>query len=117
MVLNSFVTHREPPWHSRHVTRHMSHVTHYTSLFRWHAVIDAVKIMKLSAEGDVVASGGAAAATPSAGGTGGAAAAATPSAAAPHLQVVAPVDGGDELVGVGLSIHTDMTVSPFRIST
>ena len=95
----------------------MSHVTHYTSLFRWHAVIDAVKIMKLSAEGDVGAGGGAAAATPSAGGTGGAAAAATLSAAAQHLQAVAPASGSDDLVGVGLSIHTDMTVSPSRIST
>ena len=72
--------------------------------------------MKLSAEG--------------VGGAAGGGAASAPAAAAPHHQAVqapaapapapapaAPVVGGDDLVGIGLSISPDMTVNLSRSST
>jgi hypothetical protein len=76
---------------------------------RWHAVIDAVKIMKLSADGD----GGGEAAV---GGVVAAAVERPPQALQPPLPQAAAagaahaVVAGDDLVGIGLSLANDMTV-------
>jgi hypothetical protein len=100
-----------------HVNRHMSHT-------RWHAVIDAVKIMKLSADSD--AGGGGAAAEDGGGGAaaggGGVAAAArppqalqppaTPLLAPAAAAAAAPVGANGDLVGIGLVMAKDMTVIP-----
>ena len=85
--------------HTSCVTRHASRITRHTSHIRWHAVIDAVKIMQMSA-----------------GGGGPVAAPAPPLAAAAPLplQQAAALGGGEELVGIGLSIAPDMTVTFFN---
>ena len=88
--------------HTSCVTRHASRITRHTSHIRWHAVIDAVKIMQMSA-----------------GGGGPVAAPAPPLAAAAPLplQQAAALGGGEELVGIGLSIAPDMTVTFFNPQT
>jgi hypothetical protein len=98
------------------------------SLTRWHAVIDAVKIMKLSADSD--GGGGGAAAEDGGGveaaGGGGLAVAArppqalqppatpllVPAAAAAAAAAAAPVGAIGDLVGIGLVMAKDMTVIP-----
>jgi hypothetical protein len=94
------------PCHSVLFARLSLHFTRHTSFVSWHAVIDAVKIMKLSTQ--TADEGGGAAAAPASSPQHDVGVVLLP----PRIEAVAaaPVSGDDDFVGIGLSIAPDMTV-------